>query len=1239
MIKRRTLVSFRKLVLVSVLAFAVLVSIVGLGFWVGINTAKAVGPQPGDVIISEFFSNGSSDWVEIQNTTASAIPLSDFKLSDLSTPSTTPTEKLLLDLSGTLPPYGILVFSVEGLNNDGDSVALYNGVIDEDNLYQRVTYGDAVYPVTTGLETAPSNTESAVTTDGVTWTKTSSISKGWFNDAETGVGTAPLLSTIDAAITAEGIETNIGELENPSATPTDEEDALYFEKSGEGKIVFTASLNLTDQATVAVLQTLGEAMAMSEGHIAFDSATAQAMTDTGAKIYMYGLDALGFTAEPTIIVTDDNDVIIDGTGIIDEVSYDPETGELSFTAAHFTQFDVEFPVTNVTTREKFATIQAAINVADVGNTINVVAGTYVEDLIINEEVSLVGVGSVTIDGNHRIEADNVVVDGFTLDLSTSSDGEVGFFLTDVSGVEITNNVFNGPSNQNCNPWKIGGSFGNPIGYNVSNILFEGNTVNKCSIPINLQNNTLDEITINDNIFRDTDGVVYIWTQDGSNPSGLLSNFVFTNNDVDSTNTYGVAFFDTNVGGANPDDTLKDSNFGTGNLVNDNKFVGIPGNYGLKSVSLLANLTSYTLDATNNWWGVANPDISTLTDGEVDATPWCENEACSSARSFNVSINGNTETGFLTIGEAILAADHSDTINVAAGTYNESITIDKTLSLTGVGLTTVIQPAIDQDGIVITADNVLVKDLKVSTSNNGVTPNKAISVEEADNLEINGVTVETIGNKAMGIWVGGSSNSLDPVSGLTIVKSDITVNNEATGIYAAHSAPAHTGWTVGGSAINANSITMASANPLELYDVTNSEVSYNTLTITSPVNVTNVFWTSELSNLSDLVFSNNSVSGSSGSEVAFLTNFVVPGDTSIAGITISGNTFSNWGSRALLIAVPGDVTGTITGVAINANIFQMTTDTEVIGGSATGSATGTGNTFNVSSSAKIQRAIDAVYSGDTINVAAGTYEENLTVNKNLTLVGTSGADETTANGDGDNVFTIGSDVTDLKISGFTITGGGNGIYIEDMEDSTIEISGNTIDGNGQAGIRVDMISGGIVGSTLTITDNTITDNGTDSTGIHIDTVGNAVVTINENSIVENIGDGLFVGDVGEEGGDVDATNNWWGDEAGPAGEGTGGGDEVSTNADFTPWYINSGMTILSDAVDGDTLTAPPGDDDLILSLGNEGEVDLPDGVTDVVLDNDSGLDLSAGIESLDDRDVEIGGETVTMTQKSHLAIRR
>ena len=198
-----------------------------------------------------------------------------------------------------------------------------------------------------------------------------------------------------------------------------------------------------------------------------------------------------------------------------------------------------------------------------------------------------------------------------------------------------------------------------------------------------------------------------------------------------------------------------------------------------------------------------------------------------AATWTVADSGGAN--FMTIQAAIDAAGMGDTINVAAGTYPESINVNKEVSIIGGGSTTIIQPTLDTDGITITANNVLIKDLKVTASNSGINPNIAINVQGTNNVEINNNIIETTGNKAMGIWVGGSSNSINPSTNLKILKNTITINNEATGIYAAHSNPAHTGWIIGGSLVNANTIIVELGNPIELYDVSNSEVSYNTLT--------------------------------------------------------------------------------------------------------------------------------------------------------------------------------------------------------------------------------------------------------------------------------------------------------------------------------------------------------------------------------------------------------------------------
>ncbi|KKS65907.1 MAG: hypothetical protein UV34_C0005G0017 [Parcubacteria group bacterium GW2011_GWB1_42_6] len=274
--------------------------------------------------------------------------------------------------------------------------------------------------------------------------------------------------------------------------------------------------------------------------------------------------------------------------------------------------------------------------------------------------------------------------------------------------------------------------------------------------------------------------------------------------------------------------------------------------------------------------------------------------------------------FNDIQSAINAAIDGDLIDIAAGIYEETLNLDKSLILDGAaGNIAIIQPESNNDGIIVTADNAIIKDLQILTSNSGLNPNIAIRIEGANNIEINDNAITTTGNKAMGIWIGGIG--YDNSHNLKIIGNNIVINNEATGIYAEGGTAAQTGWE-----IKSNVITAVSSNPLEMYDVSDSEVSGNTLTITAPVNASNVMWFSELSNLSNLVFNNNLISGSTGSEVAIGTDFREDGPfadspaTSIANISISGNTFSNWGSRALRIGKVG--TGTVNGVIVNDNKF-------------------------------------------------------------------------------------------------------------------------------------------------------------------------------------------------------------------------------------------------------------------------------------------------------------------------------
>ena len=118
----------------------------------------------------------------------------------------------------------------------------------------------------------------------------------------------------------------------------------------------------------------------------------------------------------------------------------------------------------------------------------------------------------------------------------------------------------------------------------------------------------------------------------------------------------------------------------------------------------------------------------------------------------------------------------------------------------------------------------------------------------------------------------------------------------------------------------------------------------------------------------------------------------------------------------------------------------------LGTDVAGHGTGTG----VDAFKTIQYAIDAATAGDTISVAAGTYVENVVVDKSLTLVGdvdhpdTVIVENTPPPTDILSVFTV--TVDDVEISGFTVISAEYwdpapaGIYIEE------DVSGCTISDN-------------------------------------------------------------------------------------------------------------------------------------------------------------------------------------------------
>jgi parallel beta-helix repeat protein len=159
---------------------------------------------------------------------------------------------------------------------------------------------------------------------------------------------------------------------------------------------------------------------------------------------------------------------------------------------------------------------------------------------------------------------------------------------------------------------------------------------------------------------------------------------------------------------------------------------------------------------------------------------------------------------------------------------------------------------------------------------------------------------------------------------------------------------------------------------------------------------------------------------------------------------------------------------------------------------------------------IQGAINAASSGDTIQVAPGTYDGQLTISgKRLNIVSTGNAANTTINAGGGGCAVIITDVPSgtaaAGLSGFTITGGANsptnqggGVTVNSSQGIVIQscvISNNTSYQGG--GVYISNPT------TCTIQNNQILDNTITNFGAGIYAADNASIVVSGNTISGNV----------------------------------------------------------------------------------------------------------------------------------------
>lgn len=152
--------------------------------------------------------------------------------------------------------------------------------------------------------------------------------------------------------------------------------------------------------------------------------------------------------------------------------------------------------------------------------------------------------------------------------------------------------------------------------------------------------------------------------------------------------------------------------------------------------------------------------------------------------------------------------------------------------------------------------------------------------------------------------------------------------------------------------------------------------------------------------------------------------------------------------------------------------------------------GSGQTYST-----IQAAINDANESDTVYVHSGTYNENIVINKTITLTG-EGSGSTSMQGGGDYSITV--TASNVVISGFTIKSDGGSfacVYLNSV--TNCEISNNIIKNGGNC---VHLVGS----NSNIIKDNTIEDN---NVGVYLSNSDSN--TIHDNNIQSNNANGIFL----------------------------------------------------------------------------------------------------------------------------------
>jgi parallel beta-helix repeat protein len=547
----------------------------------------------------------------------------------------------------------------------------------------------------------------------------------------------------------------------------------------------------------------------------------------------------------------------------------------------------------------------------------------------------------------------------------------------------------------------------------------------------------------------------------------------------------------------------------------------------------------------------------------------------------------------TIQEAIDAASDGDTIMVAAGLYEENVEIDKSLTLKGAqagvdartrsGAETIIEPDEGTGIRIITADDrvVVIDGLTVRNAEHGIAtpePDMAadITVRNVRILNPSNFGISPTFTLTTTVEYCYVEGAIQAINAGALVPFEPTVatfrNNEIV-----DSQFGFTGY-LKDSLIEGNVVRDFATEGTGISgSFLNTEIRNNTVT----GYVEGAGMTFEEHYGRDLS-ENVNVEGNTltGNDLGI---YVFDTQTTLTGITVNFNNIAGnsrygvWNQGGETLDATRNWWGDVSGPNGRGSGEGDAVSTKVLYSPWLGAELGTKPmTWGVDPTGFIQDAIDAADPGDTIIVTEGEYEEDLNINKSLTLQSADGTDVTTITGsvsielDAEIVY-LGGDEAGLTIDA---DGGDFAISLSIANESEVTISHNILAG------AVDGItarSGLLDNSAVTIEDNQLHEN---DYGIYLESVaGGSTVLIKYNNLAGNDDYGLYVEDSAVT---IDATYNWWGHASGPSGgvadpvteriaDGTGGA--VSENVHFDPWLTTYLYTLTISSTAGGSVIVP------------------------------------------------------------------